>query len=319
MAVQTIRRAALLLPVLLAACRGEPTTPGGRPAVPALVLSFYYPWWGRADGPSGKWYHWNPTTARHDVTDTPVLGLYDSNDSAVVRQHIRWAKEAGIDAFVSSWWGPTSFEDHSLQVLLAVAQQEHFKVSIILENPFTPAELYDDFHTLLATRATSPAWLRVNGRPVVFVYARIMNRFTPDDFRWAFAGTGAFTIADAQDSVQAAPFDGVFSYGPVQDLDGYLGQEATQIAAHHAAGRIYVAAAVPGYDDRVIRQPGRYLARDSGAMFRRMWASAAGADWVTITSWNEWHEGTEIEPSLEYGRSYLDLARTLGDGWRRQR
>jgi len=219
---------------------------------------------------------------------------------------------------VSSWWGPTSFEDHSLQVLLAVAAQEQFKISIILENPFTAQELTDDIHTLLAMRATSPAWLRVNGRPVLFVYARIMNRFTPDDFRRAFAGTGAFTIADTQDSAQAAPFDGVFSYGPVQDLDGYLGAEATQAAAQHAAGRIYVGAAVPGYDDRVIRQPGRLLPRDSGAVLRRMFSAAAGAgaDWVSVTSWNEWHEGTEIEPSLEYADSYLTLTRALGDSWR---
>lgn len=312
---------ALLAPLLLLSCRGEATGPSAGSGVPHLVLAFYYPWWGRADGPSGKWYHWNPATARHDVTDTPALGLYDSNDSAVVRQHIRWAKSAGIDAFVSSWWGPTSFEDHSLQVLLAVAAQEQFRVSIILESPFTADELRSDIHTLLATRATSPAWLRVNGRPVLFVYARIMNRFTPDDFRRAFAGTGAFAIADTQDSVQAAPFDGVFSYGPVQDLDGYLAAEATQAAAHHAAGRIYVGAAVPGYDDRVIRQPGRLLSRSNGDVLRRMFAgaTAAGADWVSVTSWNEWHEGTEIEPSLEYGDSYLTLTRSLGDAWRAAR
>ncbi len=309
-------RAGLALALLALGCRADMARPGQPPAVPHLVLAFYYPWWGRADGPSGMWYHWNPDAPRHDATDTPVLGLYDSNDSAVVRQHIAWAKAAGIDAFVSSWWGPGSFEDRSLEVLLAVAEQEGFKVSIILESPFTADELREDIHTLLATRATSPAWLRVNGRPVLFVYARIMNRFTPDDFRRAFEGTGAFTIADTRDPAQAAPFDGVFSYGPVQDVDGYLAAEPAEISAHHAAGRIYVGAALPGYDDRVIRQPGRLLPRDSGDVLRRMFAGAAGADWVSVTSWNEWHEGTEIEPSLEYGSTYLDLTRQLGVAWR---
>jgi hypothetical protein len=34
-----------------------------------------------------------------------------------------------------------------------------------------------------------------------------------------------------------------------------------------------------------------------------MWeqAIAANPDWILVTSWNEWHEGSEIEPSLELG------------------
>jgi hypothetical protein len=80
-----------------------------------------------------------------------------------------------------------------------------------------------------------------------------------------------------------------------------------------------VAATVPGYDDSVIRQPARLLLRNNAALFRKMWAGAAGADWVTVTSWNEWHEGTEIEPSAEYGDSYLQLTHTLADAWRRAR
>ncbi len=313
--------AALAACGVLAACGEGPASPDVAAEAPVRprVLAFYYPWWGRADGPSGRWYHWNPETARHDAAHTPVLGLYDSRDTAIVRQHIRWAKDAGIDGFIASWWGPASFEDRSLEVLLAVAEQEHFAVAAMIEHPFTAEELRADFRTLLETRATSPVWLRVAGRPVVFVYTRIMARFGPDDFRRAFAATGAFTLADTQDPVQAAPFDGTFAYGPVQDVDGYIGEEATLAAAEHAAGRMFAAAAVPGYDDRVIRQPGRLLARDDGALYGRMWAAAAGADWVTVTSWNEWHEGTEVEPSLEYGARFLELTRTFADRWRAER
>ena len=35
----------------------------------------------------------------------------------------------------------------------------------------------------------------------------------------------------------------------------------------------------------------------------KTWHAALDSDpdWVLITSWNEWHEGSEIEPSLEHG------------------
>jgi hypothetical protein len=39
-----------------------------------------------------------------------------------------------------------------------------------------------------------------------------------------------------------------------------------------------------------------------------LWRTATdtGADWVVITSWNEWWENTQVEPSERYGRAYLE-------------
>lgn len=66
-----------------------------------LALAFYYPWYGTPEGPSKRWVHWDP--ARHNAaTNTPELGLYDSHDEGVLRRHIAWAKQAGLDGFISS-------------------------------------------------------------------------------------------------------------------------------------------------------------------------------------------------------------------------
>jgi hypothetical protein len=35
-------------------------------------------------------------------------------------------------------------------------------------------------------------------------------------------------------------------------------------------------------------------------------AIAANPDWILLTSWNEWHEGSEIEPSVENGEQALN-------------
>ncbi len=33
---------------------------------------------------------------------------------------------------------------------------------------------------------------------------------------------------------------------------------------------------------------------------------ASGATWQLITTWNEWPEGTSVEPATEFGTAYLD-------------
>ena len=54
--------------------------------------AFYYAWYPG---------HWNEGSV-----NTPVLGHYSSTDPSVIDQHIAWAQYAGLDAYISSWWGP---------------------------------------------------------------------------------------------------------------------------------------------------------------------------------------------------------------------
>jgi hypothetical protein len=47
--------------------------------------------------------------------------------------------------------------------------------------------------------------------------------------------------------------------------------------------------------------------RKNGQAYDQMWQAAvrAAPDVVTITSYNEWHEGTQIEPARDVGAGYL--------------
>ena len=77
---------------------------------------------------------------------------------------------------------------------------------------------------------------------------------------------------------------------------------------------------MPGYDDTRIngRTPTFAVSRQDGEFYRRTFQGAIDSkpDWIVITSFNEWLEGTQIEPSKRYGRQYLDLTRTLADRFR---
>jgi hypothetical protein len=77
---------------------------------------------------------------------------------------------------------------------------------------------------------------------------------------------------------------------------------------------------MPGYDDTCL--PDREndpILRDNGNFYRDFWQIACQFveqtnPLVMVTSFNEWHEGTEVEPSREYGNFYLELTGELG-GW----
>jgi hypothetical protein len=60
----------------------------------------------------------------------------------------------------------------------------------------------------------------------------------------------------------------------------------------------------PGFDARRATGDPLVKLRKKGATYDAMWraAIASGADEVTITSYNEWHEGTQIEPAAPPGR-----------------
>jgi hypothetical protein len=81
------------------------------------------------------------------------------------------------------------------------------------------------------------------------------------------------------------------------------------VALARKHGRISCVAVGAGYDDRKQNKPGWWTDRRDGKTYRTLWEEAikANPDWVLISTWNEWPEGTEIEPSLEFGDKYLKL------------
>ena len=61
-----------------------------------------------------------------------MLGRYSSDDRDVMRQHIAWAKRAGIDGFIVSWKS-TPVLNRRLERLADVAASEHFKLLVIYQ------------------------------------------------------------------------------------------------------------------------------------------------------------------------------------------
>jgi glycoprotein endo-alpha-1,2-mannosidase len=304
-----------------------------RAGVPREVLAFYYGWYGNP-AVSGRWVHWQGVDAAQqqiaNATDYPVMGAYDSHDPALVARQAVWAHAAGITGFIASWWGRGDFTDRSLPLLLAAAYREGLAVSAYYEtiHADTPsarqAAAVADLDYLIRRYGGAPAWLRVAGKPVVFVYARALLALSPPQWRTVLARVrhdnpgGALFIADSLAPAYVAVFDGASTYN-ITDQTRHLSPAQAgawaraaypRMTAAAGPGKIATVTVIPGYDDsKTGRPPPRPITfRYGGETYDALWRQAlrAAPDWVLITSWNEWHEGSELEPSVQYGARILD-------------
>ena len=297
--------------------------PGPSPALaedPRLVLAFYYAWYDQNTWSSGL------------PADQPSQA-YTSSDPATIERHVSQAQATGIDAFVQSWYGPQEANNQTetnFRTLLDIAAAKGFQAAVDFETtgPFfaDQGSIVDALRHLLAVHAQHPAYLRYQGKPVVFFWRQ--QRFSVDEWAKIRAQVDpdhdSFWIAEGVDIAYQAVFDGHHLYSiawspdSARTLDDW-GFRVRRYESQNGVNRLWVATVMPGYDDtRTDRSDAFAVARQDGDYYRATWSAAMASqpDWIMITSFNEWIEGTMIEPSLSYGNLYLDLTRELVRGFK---
>ncbi len=293
---------------------------------PRLMLAHFYPWYTDAT--------WNDD----QLADRP-LRRYSTDRSDDVRAVAAQARAAGIDAFVVSWQGgTTNIYDQRLQRVLDAAGTVAMRSCAMIEtfvanrnlvwgDPTDPQIVLEWIAAVNDRFGSSPNYLRVDGRPVIFVYASsLLQDAAWSDIRARLRASGRdpLLMGEQFESRLIAYFDGEFQYNnvawpePYHDLDDAQGLRTRTF--HLLLGdrrRVWAASVTPGYDDSRMRDRSTHLTfdRDGGRVYDAMWSAAidTDADWVVITSWNEWFENTEIEPSERYGTYYAGRTRFWSD------
>jgi hypothetical protein len=212
---------------------------------------------------------------------------------------------AGVRDVVTSWWGWGSIEDVRLPRLLRAAKRYGLGVAVHLEP-------YGGRTT--ASVAADIDHLRSLGISDFYVYR-------PLDFTaagWAqlttsLAGVRLFAQTNRVGFAKLGGFTGVYTYDILQIGGGSFG---LLCAEAHRAGLLCAPSVGPGYDATRTTGDPRVKPRRDGSSYDAMWTSAlrARADMVTITSYNEWGEGTQIEaakPQPEAG-AYLSYHGAYG-------
>ncbi|MBV8719791.1 MAG: hypothetical protein JOZ65_32355 [Chloroflexi bacterium] len=272
------------------------------------VLAYYYAWYDA------------------DVFDRTLfqpLQPYNSDDQGTMQQHVNEAKSAGIDGFIVDWLGNGDRTDANFAHILDIANRSGFSATIHFETSHfwgaddVAAQLkafYDHY-------ANNPALVRYQGQPVIFfwqastldngTWSSIRSQVDPNHTSVWIADGDQFGIlsGDAWDGI--SPYAIAWSGDPATQLPRWAGT-----ARSVAPDKLWNPVVSPGCNDSAARAPTCVRDRADGAYYQSSWdgALASSPSWaVVVSTFNEWLESTQIEPSQQWGNQYLQLTKQNSD------
>ncbi|HEX5798533.1 MAG TPA: hypothetical protein VFY02_00360 [Gaiellaceae bacterium] len=285
----TLAALACLAAPVAASAHAEVVGDAPRTPAPARTAIFYYSWFG-TPAEDGAYQHWeqggNAPPAAVGSSYYPARGPYSSSDALVLAAQMEEIAGAGVGTVIVSWWGRGSVEDQRLPRVLGAARAAGLELAAHLE-PYAGRTV--------GSTAGDVEHLRALGVSDFYVWASVD---LPDE-EWRelnarLDGVRVFANTNLPGKAAAGGFDGVYTY----DVLLYDGRFFPRYCAQARRLKLLCAPSVgPGYDARRATPDTRLRPRHRGATYDSMWQGAirARADVVTITSYNEWHEGTQIE------------------------
>jgi hypothetical protein len=273
---------------------------------PTPVFAYYYIWFD-----SNSW--------NRAKSDYPSLGHYTSDDRAVMRQHILWAKSAGINGFIVSWKS-TPVLNRRLDQLVQVAGEENFNLAIIYEgldfnrNPLPVSQITTDLDYFISNFSSKQPFQKFS-KPLVILSGTW--KYTPDQIsQITKTRRNSILILASERNLKGYQalsnlVDGDAYYWSSVNPDTYNGYQdklSSMSAEVHKNGGLWIAPAAPGFDATMIGGTST-VDRKNGDTFRTQinTAMASSPDILGIISWNEFSENSYIEPSEKYGSQYLDI------------
>ncbi len=286
------------------------------------VMAFYYPWYEQSD--------WN-----YDKMSDVAAPKYNGGDESTLRRHIQQADDAGIDVLICTWYGPKEDRlDERCRRLLKLVQESgrDIKVAIMPDQSAafdggmrTVDGLAGALDVLRRDFISSPAYFRFQGKPAVYwfnppslgdvgAWQQLRDRADPNRDEYWFGGTDNFGYLDIYDALYY--FDISWEARPGAAMASYAGR-LNRYNQAHGSSKPFIATVMPGYDDIKVRN-GHRRDRANGDYYRGTWQAAIdrNASAVILTSFNEFFEGSHIEPSEQYGDLYLRLTKELSDRYR---
>lgn len=299
----------------------------------------YMPWFETKEV-SGAWgMHWTMANKNPDKIDAagkreiashfyPLIGPYDSSDKVVLDYHLLLMKYAGIEGVLVDWYGSRSSGGTGVTVateaLLDAVERAGMEIAIVYEdrNNLDGASSVEqmvawgqeDMRYLEKNFFSKECYAKIDGKPLLMCFGPIalnIGDYADSPARW----TKIFSVLNTKPY-----FMTLFGAAPNAG-DENVSSEFTWVDANNSSfykglkdkyGE-YMASAYPGFLD--FYQEGGWGDsysnldyRDGDELREQLQATAtAEAPIVQLVTWNDFGEGTQIEPTDEDQYKYLEI------------
>jgi Alpha-L-arabinofuranosidase B (ABFB) domain len=320
-----------------------PTSPVAvKKTLATKVYAHMMPWFESKDF-SGYWgQHWTMTNQNPDIVDGsgrrqiaahfyPLTGPYASADPDIIEYQLLLMKLSGIDGVLIDWPGTTSLYDYprnkfNSEAMIARSARTGLQFGIIYEdqNINIAANLgvvgdkigqaKADMVYLQNNYFSQGNYINVNGRPLFGVFGPQTFR-AASDWSQIFSAIGnkpCFLTLWYQHDQASGDCTGEYSW-VYQDAGRTHLQHLRDYYASRPDYGVKMGSAYPGFKDFYAQggwgSNNFFIAANGTATFNDTLSLAisSGSKYIQLATWNDYGEGTMIEPTREFGYGLLTL------------
>ncbi len=320
---------------------------------PQRMTFTHYFYWYQADPRKGPLRHIVDGSGQIELQDFPIKGAGPWFST----YRVQWHKEqlsdilaAGIDVVLPIYWGDkTCREEWSVQGLdCLIAAISELKAE---GKPYPLVGMFFDTTAMQVAYGTKPDLKQEEVKRTFYGMIKDFFDRVPTEYR-------AFAQAGKPYAGEQGPIVFLYTSGFLSDydetfapycserfkadfgspivwvgsgdfeakaavLDAYSSYGAGLGPISHASGRIKMASVGAGFDDSAVavNRAARIRSRMAGETYDKDWETALSGSpqWMVCDGWNELHEGSDICPSREYGRKYVDATKANIDRFTRSK
>jgi|WetSurSiteA1Bulk_404760.scaffolds.fasta_scaffold00946_6 hypothetical protein len=299
------------------------------------LFAHYMPWFeDRTTSDNGQWgWHWTMNTQNPDIVDVngkrqiashfyPVIGPYASSNAALIEYHLLLMKYSGIDGVLIDWYGSSDVIDYgtnrrNTEALVDMLDKVGLKFAIVYEDATIPKVMQEtgstdaislareDMYYIQQNYFSLSSYIKIDGKPLLLVFGpnyfsdasdweSIINVFgTKPCFMplWGHSGSTGSTSSGEYIWVDLVNIDN--KYSTRDDFPDFMGGAWPGFHDFYEEGGAGNTLFTIDYQDGVT------------------WAdlldkaSVNAMDYLQLITWNDFGEGTMIEPTEEYGYLFL--------------